>query len=491
MSFIDDFLAGLGSDATVSPSSQPEVPTTVPSLALPLLDYQRDAVEFALTQRASYLALDMGLGKTACAIAIATAVSRSIPGIPVLVVIPPSLRTNWVREFHKFAPDIRTAIIAGRKPERLPNADVIICGDSTVDAWVPSLVGKVSAIILDEAHRTKNKEARRTKAIKEISASLPDNAVRVLMSGTPSPNGRVTELVTVFDILNKWKVVGGKGEFYRYYAPPSKDGYGREHIEERFTELGERLRGTFMLRRLRDEVIDLPNKGRSTVALECSGHHATRYKKAEQDIYAFFNEEDRSTSGLDRARALVLLNTLRKLAGEAKIPALIALLKDMIEDDPSGVFVVAEHSSVIDAIQVAFGNNCVAIRGGMTDRDKTEAMDAFNSGDVQVLVGQITSAGVGLTLHGDGRNHRVVFAQVPWTPAELRQAEDRLHRIGQTRDVFVTICLSSIEGAWTIDERLWALLDAKAFSASAIENGQAQTLTEGSVLDGILDSYKF
>lgn len=495
-SFIDDFLSGLdrldgrANEATGAPSSVTTDSLPVPDLALPLLDYQQTAVEFALAERQSYLALDMGLGKTACAIAISTAVAQSQPGSPVLIVIPPSLRTNWVREFYKFAPGVNVEIISGKTPTDLPNADVIICGDATVDAWAPKLVGNVSALIVDEAHRTKNKGARRTKAIKDIADSLPANAVRILMSGTPSPNGRATELVTTLDILNKWKVVGGKGEFWRYFAPPAPNGYGREHIEERFTELGERLRATFMHRRLRADVIDLPNKGRSTVALSCSGHHASRYKRAEQDIYSFFNEEDRNTGGLDKAHALVLLNTLRKLAGEAKIPALIAMVKDMIEDDPSGVFIVAEHSSVINALQTAFLGKCVAIRGGMSDKDKTEAVDAFNNGDVQILIGQITSAGVGLTLHGDGRNHRAVFAQIPWTPAELRQAEDRLHRIGQTKDVHVTICLSAIDGLWTIDERLWQLLDNKAFSASAIEDGRAETLTGGSVLDGLLDTYR-
>lgn len=489
--FVEDILAQLDkkpSDTQVSV----QAPTTlaVPDLALPLLDYQREAVEFALSQRMAYLGLDMGLGKTACAIAIAVAVSATKPGRPVLAVVPPSLRTNWVREFHKFAPTATVSLISGKKPHALPNVDVIVCGDSTLEAWAPVLVGGVSAIIVDEAHRTKNKEARRTKAIKSIAGSLPPHSVRVLMSGTPAPNGRATELVTVFDILDQWKVVGGKGEFYRYFAPPAKNGYGREHIEERFTELGERIRSTFMYRRLRDEVLSLPNKGRSTVALDCGGHHATRYKKAEQDIYSFFREENRSTSGLDKAQALVLLNTLRKLSGEAKIPALIALIKEMFEDDKSGIFVVAEHSAVIDALQVAFLGKCVTIRGGMSDNDKTEAVDAFNSGRIPLLIGQITASGVGLTLHGDGRNHRVVFAQIPWTPAELRQAEDRLHRIGQTKDVHVTVCLSAIEGAWTIDERLWMLLDSKAFSASAIENGKAETLTDRSVLEGILETYR-
>jgi hypothetical protein len=137
-----------------------------------------------------------------------------------------------------------------------------------------------------------------------------------------------------------------------------------------------------------------------------------------------------------------------------------------------------------------FAGKAVAIRGGMSDRDKTEAVDAFNNGDVQLLIGQITSVGVGFTLHGGGRNHRVVIAQLPWNSADLRQAEDRLHRMGQTHDVEVTICLSAIDGSWTIDERLWMLLDSKAFASSALENGVGETLTGGSAFEGVLDTYR-
>lgn len=494
-SFVDDFLSGLSNRATVAPSKpapSPVSPLTMPkNLALPLLDYQEEAVEFALRERSAFLALDMGLGKTACAIALAVSVITTNPDKPVLIVVPPSLRINWVREFHKFAPGVTVGLISGKTPTSLPHTQVIVSGDSTVTYWAEKLIGNISALIVDEAHRVKNKDAQRTKAVVEIAQGMPDHSLKVLMSGTPTPNGRTTEMVSAFNILDRWRVVGGKSEFYKYFAPPANNRFGgREHIPARLEEMGEKMRATFMLRRLRHEVIDLPNKGRTPVALDCRGTHATQYLKAEQDIYAFFNEKDRDTDGLARAEALVKLNTLRMMAGRAKVAPLIEMLKEMMEDDKSGIFVVAEHSAVMDELQSAFPKS-VSIRGGMSDADKTEAVDAFNKGEVNLLFGQIVSAGVGLTLHGNGRNHRVVFAQIPWTPADLRQAEDRLHRIGQTHDVEVTICLSAIEGSLTIDERLWKLLDTKAFSASTLENGVGETLTNDAVIEGIMDSYRF
>ncbi len=99
------------------------------------------------------------------------------------------------------------------------------------------------------------------------------------------------------------------------------------------------------------------------------------------------------------------------------------------------------------------------------------------------------AAGVGLTLHGGGINHRVVVAQLPWTPADLKQAEDRLHRIGQTHDVLVEVALAAIEGIWTIDERLWAMLEKKNFSSTTITDGQGEWLLS-EVQDALLDSYR-
>jgi SWI/SNF-related matrix-associated actin-dependent regulator 1 of chromatin subfamily A len=131
----------------------------------------------------------------------------------------------------------------------------------------------------------------------------------------------------------------------------------------------------------------------------------------------------------------------------------------------------------------------VAYNGTMNDDEKAEAVKDFNSGKARVFVGQIKSAGVGLTLHGDGRNHHVIICQLPWSPADITQAEDRVHRIGQTSDVNIEICLASIDNVWTIDERLWALLEVKAFSAGEIIDGKGEFLLE-EIQDNIIDSYR-
>lgn len=488
---LTDILAG-----ATAPTIDTPVPQTkslpVPDLKLPLLPYQDETVRFALSRQESYLALDMGLGKTACAIAIAAALTTA-GETPTLVVVPPSLRRNWVQECEKFAPWLTVHVILGNRLYPLPKADILVIGDSNLSAWAVKdpnnrdrldLHGKVHSLIVDEAHRHKNK-SKRAASLESLADTLPGR--RILMSGTPIPNGRTEEMANQLAVLgsNAWKAIGGRGYFWSHYAP--KANYGRDSVD--LQGLGDAMRSSFMVRRKRDEVIDLPNKGRASVALDGRGDAVRRYKSAEGDLISYLREQGKRWEGAARAEAIVKLNTLRQLAGVAKVRSIIEHVEDLL-DSPGGVFIVAEHTEVMDELALGLMKHGVAsIRGGMSDNAKDEAKQRFNSGKARVLIGQITSAGVGLTLHGDGLNHRVVIAQLPWTPAELRQAEDRLHRIGQTHDVTVDVTLCHVDNLWTIDERLWGVLEEKAFNTSLVIDGEGEYLLDD-LQGAVLDSYR-
>jgi len=490
MSTLADLLAG--NAPAPAPTFTDVAPIPIVDLALPLMDFQQEAVAHALrpAQGApyAYLALDMGLGKTPCGIAvIASTVSAGMG--KGLVVVPPSLRTNWVREFGKFAPWLSVATLTGTKPSALPDVDVLIIGDSTIAHWEMTLRGNVGALVVDESHRHKNGKSKRAKALASIADTV--QGARVLLSGTPTPNGRHIELASQFDILGNraWNDVGGKGTFWGRFCPKTDAWGGRGNAE------GDVLHGfmtdTFMMRRRRDDVIELPNKGRSAVSMLCKGISAKHYVSAENDLIAWLEEQDMNTRGAERAEALVRMNTLRRLAGEAKVEAIVEHTNELLEDIEGGVFIVAEHKDTMDMLMLKLAKHApVTVRGGMTDNAKQEAVDAFTSGQSRVMVGQVIAAGVGLTLHGNGLNHRVIVAQLPWTPADLRQAEDRLHRIGQTNDVEVEVALAHIDGRWTIDERLWTMLETKNFATGEVIDGEGDYLMADALAEGVLDTYR-
>jgi len=477
--------------AIVPPSNQ----LVLPSLNMSLYDYQIEAFEWAVSKKQSYLALDMGLGKTAIAIAVASAIVEQ-ERKKVLIVVPPSLVWNWVSEISKFNPNLKTAVLRGQSVHILPDADVYIIGNAVLTHWSVALMGEIDAIIVDEAHFFKN-PSKRTKALISISNYLPSDAVKVLMSGTPAPNGRNIELVSQIDFLGSkaWTGIGGIGHFYQHYAPWSgKTVNGRKvgRVSTNDLDLKNRMHGSFMFRRKRDEVIDLPTKFRATIALEGSGHAVQDYMDVHNDLIAWLESINRNTTGAERAYALVQLGYLRKHVGRAKTNAIIKHVSEILDNEPGGMFIVAEHVDTMNALTAGlFKYNPCEVRGGMSDGAKKAAVNDFNSGASRVMVGQIISAGTGLTLTGNGvnQNYRGVIAQLPWNPASLKQAEDRLHRISQTVDVHITIPLCHIEGCETIDERLWSVLEEKAFSTGILIDGQGEVLLE-QIQNGVLDSYR-
>jgi SWI/SNF-related matrix-associated actin-dependent regulator 1 of chromatin subfamily A len=473
----------------------------VPELAVPLMDYQKESVQFALSRQESYLALDMGLGKTACAIAVAVAEIRA-GGTPILVVCPANLTTNWAREFEKFSPETKTVVLSGRTPHRLPKADVYIIGNSVVAWWAKhdqssraefDLHGQIGTLIIDEAHKYKNLpnkslEWNAVLAMRSLSKTISGR--KVLMSGTPTPNGRCVEMKAQLDILGNmsWMHVGGREEFDDLYVKRAYSTWREESLS--LDRLGKRMRSTFMLRKKRDEVLTLPNKGRSALFLDGEGPAITKYHQAEQDIIGFLASEGKNVQGAMKAKALVKLGVMRRLAGEAKIPAIIEHVNNIVESCDTGVFVVAENTAVIESLLEGLKDvGAVSVRGGMSLQQKTAAVDDFNSGRVKVLVGQITAAGVGLTLHGSGRNTRVVIAQLPWEPASLLQAEDRLHRMGQTNAVHVDIALCCANGTPTIDERLWSILEKKSLATGVLIDGEEHVLLS-EIQEMLIDTYR-
>lgn len=480
---IDDFLAALN---TSPPKTQLTELAPV-DLAVDLMDFQIEGRDFALSQQSTYLAFDMGLGKSAIGISVAAAAAAG-GQVPVLIVVPPSLRTNWIREIKKFAPWLRGVVIKSTKPKPLPtDVDVIVIGDSTLVAWEQELLNKPKLLIVDEAHRHKNDSAKRAKALARIAETVTDR--RILLSGTPTPNGRHRELASQLDVLGDtaWQAIGGKGRFWGHYCPKT-DAWGNRGNHD--SEGLHQAMQAFMMRKRRDDVIDLPAKGRSAIAIEASAKEARRYKAIEDDLIEFLRNEGKDPSGAMKNEALTQLGYLRRAAGDCKVEGVVDHVKELLDEEPGGVFVVAENHSVIDKLTDGLMKYGVAvIQGGMTDDQKTAAVDAFTNGTARVMVGQIVAAGTGLTLHGNGINRRVVVAQLPWNPADLRQAEDRLHRIGQTKDVYVEIALASIEGCWTIDERLWGMLETKAFSTGEIVDGEGEYLLE-EVQEGIINSYR-
>lgn len=474
-------------------------PTTPPSVTLglqPLPHQQVVGEAVAAGHRSIGLFDEMGVGKTLSAIlAIETA-----QAYPALIICPPTLTTNWKREVQRALPARRVAVMSGTKAGQVPVADVVICPDSIVAGWTltpdPNRRGHTlangplarpwGAVVQDEAHRSKNIKAQRTKAVVGICRQLPATSLRVMMTGTPMLN-RPDELVPVLDALGVLKpVFGGATKFkYRYCR---FDSWGKVIAADHVQELHQKLKQV-AIRRLRKDVLTLPNKGRGVVHTEITGRMAREYSEAEDDLVTYL----RGVTGNDkyslaeRAHAITLLNVLRRISGRAKVDAAVQQAEDLLAEGEQ-VFLACWHKQVADDLALRLmGHGVSVLTGDTAAASRQRAVDDFQSGKNKVFIGNIESAGVGITLTAA---RHIIVVELPWTPGALQQVEDRLHRIGQQRDVISTLILSEWSNG-SVDDRLWRIIDGKAVTVNAVMDGVEGGLLDGdSAVSAVLDSYR-
>lgn len=213
-----------------------------------------------------------------------------------------------------------------------------------------------------------------------------------------------------------------------------------------------------MVRRLKSEVLkDLPPKIRQVIPL--SGD----YSKHLNLFYELLEEMDFDThlDQWDYEEAIVFfmqacqefmgrLSGLRKDLSIAKVPEVCGFIEEALETQDK-VVVFAHHHETLDGIYehlTKLGLDVVRIDGRSSPEHRDCAVDRFQNGEARVFVGGIKVAGVGLTLTASSH---VIFAEIDWVPANLVQAEDRCHRIGQDRGTLVQYLMVE----HSLDYKMW------------------------------------
>ena len=395
--------------------------------------YQKAGITYAAQQDATLIADEMGLGKTIQVVGVINAredIKR------VLIVCPATLRINWKRELERWL--VRPMNVGIATTKDWPDTDVVIVNYDI--AWRKGVVEHLHAgpwdlVTLDEAHKAKNPDAKRTVSLfgkKDGSTDGVTGRVKIVLTGTPIPT-RPVEMFPARKGLDPkafrfWP-------FVRRFCNASKGSYGWDFSgAAKLDELQDLLRSTVMVRRLKNEAVDLPPKVRQVIEVTDEGilrRERAAMKQAGRAYAEFVAAMDRGDkvefTGLAKARA--------ELARD-KAPHVVEHVAEMLQDGVEKVVVFAHHHDVVDCLVSglsAYHPRTITGRDSATDRVAAE--DAFQNGDeCRVIVCSTLAAGVGLTLT---RSSHVVFAELDWVPANVVQAEDRCHRIGTTETVFV------------------------------------------------------
>lgn len=448
----------------ISASVATDAQLVVEGLGGDLMPFQRAGVAYAADAKRCCIADEMGLGKTVQFLATI----QHLKAYPALLICPASLKFNWLREAKKWLPGVDVQFWAPTHATlfqdgsyhpairrlRIINYDIISKHKDEL------LKTDWAAIGMDEAHYLKNHKSQRGEAAKEL---VKGRKVIIALTGTPILN-RPGELFTLISLLGRVKDVGGFKEFQKKYL-----GYNWRGDGQQLEELQKVVRSKFLIRREKKDVLkDLPAKRRTPVEIEMASR-----KEYERIRTAPLEDSP--------AAAIVRIGELRREAARQKLEGIKEWVGEFLETGKKLVLFATHRDIQAQLVQTFPG--CVQILGDDDIKARQEAVDRFQEDpSVKLVVCSLKAAGVGLTLTAASD---VAFAEFGWTPADMDQAEDRCHRIGQ-RD---SVTAYYLQAPQSIDDDMLALIERKrAIAKALLDQGQMpkQTSIEGELVGSIL-----
>lgn len=403
--------------------------------------YQTAGATFLATRDRAFLADGMGLGKSRQAIMAAD----HVDAVSVLVLCPSVARTNWAREWERFSNRARDVQVLTKLKDK-PTSDVVIASyDYASSSTGKHLLSGRSwdALVVDEAHFIKSRDAKRTKAVYghlcRAKNCLVETAKRVwLLSGTPMPNN-ASELWCHLralwpELINEQRLI----EFTERYCNTYQTQFGvRINGNRNVAELKQKLQD-IMLRRTVEKVLpELPPIMWDEYTLDSV--QARELVEAEKDPEVVALRRDLMNNSASIERAGLHLQSLRRITGTVKAAPAAEWISAHLDNNPDDKLIVfAIHTDVLSSLRVRLAKYGAVEVSGKTPAAKRDAhIDRFrNDASCRVFVGQIHACGTAINLQAA---NQVVFVEFDWVPANNLQAAKRAHRIGQARPVYVTL----------------------------------------------------
>ena len=450
--------------------------------------HQKDAYKFALrclmNGGGCALLMEMGCGKTLTAIAIIGAL-RLLSGIQrVLIVAPVSILGVWRDEFSKFAGYEYDLVVlegsAAKKADTLRHMtgkrlQVVVINyesmwrmENELAKWHPD------AIIADEAHKIKTHNISASKAMHRLGARAP---FRLLLTGTVIVNKPI-------DVFSQFKFCDPTIFGNSFYAFRNRyfdmTGYGnytpvlRKYMEP---ELSQKLH-SISFRVTKDQCLDLPETTDIIQRVDLEPEAQRLYRQLVRDSYAELSRDVVTTTNVLTRLLRLMQLTGGHLSGDesaavesvskAKLNALSDLIDSAMENGQKVVVIARFVPEIHDITKMleAKGIRYAQISGEIKDRDDQVA--AFqNDPDCRVFVGQIATAGLGITLTAAST---MIFYSLDYSMANFDQCRARIHRVGQ-RNACTYYFLVARN---TIDERvLQALRDKSNLAKQLVDDIRA------------------
>ena len=463
--------------------------------------HQIEGFQYGLNNDRWLLGDEQGLGKTKQVIDIAVAKKLQKGYKHCLIICGVNgLKWNWVNEIHTHSEEDAWILgqrwkvgkkIIGSMNDRIDdlknlnkikpyflvtNVETLRNEDFVKELQKLCKNNTIGLVAIDEIHKCKNPASQQGKGILKVQPEC-----RIAMTGTPLMN-------TPFDLFIILKWLGyEKHAFYafkkHYGVFGGYGGYectGYRYLDELQAQLDE-----IMLRRLKNDVLDLPEKTHITEYVEMTPKQAQIYKEVTADIKMNIDQikmQNNPLAELIRMRQAtgytgILSSTIKE---SAKLDRMEELVEEAVGNGKQ-VVIFSNWTQMTDAIWARLHNKyrLSIITGETKDIDRQDNVAEFQSGASQVIVGTIGAMGTGLTLTAGTVE---IFMDEPWNRANKEQAEDRCHRVGTKENVtiYTLVCKD------TIDERINELVERKGMMADALVDGKI-AIDKGQLLDFLIN----
>lgn len=436
------------------------------------------ADEFLQTHDKGILLLDMGLGKTVITLThLHRLIYEEFAVNKALVTAPKRVAEDtWSREAEKWdhLKDLRVVKIMGDAKTRLAaleqKGDIYVINRENIVWLVETLGAKFDfdAVVIDELSSFKSSASKRWKALRKVIFT----AKYVYgLTGTPAPNG-YTDLWPEVYLFDRGERLGRTVSAYRneFFSPGAHKGHivyewrlkcgAKQRIDAKLSDL--------CLSMSKEDWLDLPERTYVTVPVFLDKQARKLYDQFKQDkIIPLIQEkmELKATSIDDDYDSAVVGDMAAQVSGK-----LLQMANGAVYDENREVFRIhdAKLNALAEIVEAANGQPVLCFYTYQHDLTRileyfptavklsgSDDISRWNRGEIELLLCQPASAGHGLNLQEGG--HIIVWFGLPWSLELYQQANDRLHRMGQTQGVIVHHLVAQD----TLDERVMAALTAK------------------------------
>jgi SNF2 family DNA or RNA helicase len=442
---------------------------------LKLHEYQERAIEFCLQNKTVFLAMDLGLGKTAVALKVIEQTK-----LPAIVFAPLRVIHNtWPSEIQKWTPELTYDILHGSDKSytfRNSKADVLLINYDGIKWFSKEIVGKRTKwtkriLIIDESSMIKSPSTIRFKTLKKLFPLWGN--YRLCLSATPSPNG-YHELWSQYYMLDKGRCLlesyyHFRGRYFSYTGPPLYKTTIRKGSYERIRDAIKPI--TFRLDV--NDYLKMPKTIYNDISLELPKELREQYKELEDNFFLEFTESSStafSAAALSMKLRQFIQGAVYTDTKDGKFYPLhqikIDALKELLE--------TAAGQPILCPIQFKFerkmiheivGRDIPCIVGGTSIADSNKYIKEWNDGKIPLLLCHPASLGHGVNLQAGG--HIMLWFGLTWSLEHYLQLNGRLIRQGQKAG---SVTVNHLIMKDTIDERVVSVLKRKNATQSALLN---------------------